>query len=351
MRTELFDYELPPELIAQEPAEVRSESKLLVLNRSTGQMADNRFNSLPDYLKPGDCLVLNDTQVLPARFFAHRDSGAVLEGLFLAQQSEEPNVWQVMLKGVRKVRVGESFSLVDQASQDFCRAELLAKQPEGTCLIRVESDEPPQAVLEAIGLPPLPPYIRRNHDAAQARQDRDRYQTVYARRPGAVAAPTAGLHFTKELIAELKSRGIRFAYVTLHVGPGTFKPVTAEDLEDHEIHQERFQVDQANADIVNAAKRSGGRIIAVGTTATRVLETIAGDARIEASEGATSLFILPGYRFKIVDVLITNFHLPKSTLLALVAAFAGLEQTLNVYRHAVAQRYRFYSYGDAMLIL
>ncbi len=350
MKTKLFDYELPPELIAQKPAQVRSESRLLVLDRSGGSLVDSRFRQLPDFLQPGDCLVLNDTRVMPARFFARRTSGAMLEGLFLAQQ-QEPGVWQIMLKGARKVKLGEAFDLIDREDRLFCRAELLEKQAEGTCLIRVDPPQPAQAVLEAIGFPPLPPYIKRDHDAATAREDRDRYQTVYARRPGAVAAPTAGLHFTEALIEQLKSMGIQFAYVTLHVGPGTFKPVTVENLEDHEIHQESYQVDQANAEIINAAKSSGGRIVAVGTTATRVLETVAAENGIVAGQGATKLFILPGYRFKAVDALITNFHLPRSTLLALVAAFAGLEQMLAAYRHAVQHRYRFYSYGDAMLIL
>jgi S-adenosylmethionine:tRNA ribosyltransferase-isomerase len=350
MKTELFNYELPAELIAQKPADVRSDSRLLVQDRASGQLIDSRFSSLTDFLRPGDCLVLNDTKVLPARFFAHRHSGAVLEGLFLAQQ-DQPDVWQIMLKGARKVRLGESFDLIDREDRHFCCAELLEKQAEGTCLIRVQSSEPPQTILEAIGFPPLPPYIKRDHDPVQAREDRDRYQTVYARRPGAVAAPTAGLHFTEELIGQLKSKGVRFAYVTLHVGAGTFKPVTVENLEDHEIHEEWYQVDQANADIINATRANGGRIIAVGTTATRVLETVAIEGRITAGQGATRLFIMPGYKFKAVDVLITNFHLPKSTLLALVAAFAGLEPMLAAYRHAVQHRYRFYSYGDAMLIL
>jgi S-adenosylmethionine:tRNA ribosyltransferase-isomerase len=350
MKTELFDYELPAELIAQKPADVRSESRLLVLDRSSGRLTDSQFNHLGDFLEPNDCLVLNDTKVLPARFFAHRTSGAVLEGLFLAEQGE-PDVWHVMLKGVRKVRLGESFSLLDRADRDFCRAELLEKRAEGSCLIRVGPSEPAQVILEAIGFPPLPPYIKRDHDPVQAREDRERYQTVYARQPGAVAAPTAGLHFTDELIEQLRSEGVRLAYVTLHVGAGTFKPVVAENLEDHEIHREWYRIDQANTDIINATRANGGRIIAVGTTATRVLETVAANNGVVPGEGATGLFIVPGYQFKAVDVLITNFHLPRSTLLALVAAFAGLDRTLAAYRHAVAMRYRFYSYGDAMLIL
>jgi S-adenosylmethionine:tRNA ribosyltransferase-isomerase len=361
MKTELFDYELPEELIAQKPADVRSESRLLVLDRAAGKLTDSRFSNLVDYIEPGDCLVLNDTKVLPARFFAHRHTGAALEGLFLARK-DAPGVWQIMLKGARKVRLGESFDLVDRQDRNYCKAELLEKQDEGTCLIRVESTESPQTILEAIGFPPLPPYIKRDHDPAQALKDQDRYQTVYARRPGAVAAPTAGLHFTEELIGQLKTRGVRFACVTLHVGAGTFKPVTVENLEDHEIHEEWYQVDQANADIINATRAGGGRIVAVGTTATRVLETSVapppsgvipaeGGWATAAGQGTTRLFIMPGYEFKAVDVMITNFHLPRSTLLALVAAFAGLEPMLTAYRHAVQHRYRFYSYGDAMLIL
>ncbi len=215
----------------------------------------------------------------------------------------------------------------------------------------MDSEQSEEDILDEVGFPPLPPYIRRDGDVEQAQEDRQRYQTVYARRPGAVAAPTAGLHFTEPLLAQLQEQGIRRASVTLHVGTGTFKPVTAENLEDHEIHHEWYEIDAKNAQAINQAKAEGGRIIAVGTTATRVLETAASGPHISPSKGTTGLFITPGYEFKIVDVMITNFHLPKSTLLALVAAFAGLDTTLAAYRHAVEQRYRFYSYGDAMLIL
>jgi len=213
------------------------------------------------------------------------------------------------------------------------------------------TDTDAQAVLDEIGFPPLPPYIKRDDDPAVAAADEQRYQTVYAKQNGAVAAPTAGLHFTESLIEQLKQAGVKFAFITLHVGAGTFKPVTADNLEDHQIHRERFSIDRENAAIINTAKSKGGRIIPIGTTSTRVLETVAAASRIEAAAGTTELFIMPGYRFKMIDAMITNFHLPKSTLLALVAAFAGLENTLAAYRHAIEKRYRFYSYGDAMLII
>jgi len=350
MKTDELDYDLPPELIAQEPAGQRSGSKLLVLDRSTGRVTDSQFSAVADFLRPGDCLVLNDTKVLPARFFAQRQTGAALEGLFLAEQSSAPGVWEVMLKGARKVRPGERLWIKDRCKQDFCEAELIEKRAGGCCLLRIEASGGAEAVLNEVGFPPLPPYIRRDGDPARARVDQQRYQTVYAREPGAVAAPTAGLHFTELLLDQLKERGIRFASVTLHVGTGTFKPVKAEELEAHEIHHEWFRLDDANAQIINAARAENGRIVAVGTTATRVLETVAAGSHVTPTEGTTDLFITPGYEFKIVDAMITNFHLPKSTLLALVGAFAGLQNVLSTYRHAIEQRYRFYSYGDAMLI-
>ncbi|MBN1507732.1 MAG: tRNA preQ1(34) S-adenosylmethionine ribosyltransferase-isomerase QueA [Sedimentisphaerales bacterium] len=350
MRTEQFDYDLPRQLIAQHPAAVRSASRLLVVDRSRDELIDSRFDRLGDFLRAGDCLVLNDTKVLPARFFARRQSGAALEGLFLAGREHESGVWEVMLKGAHKVAVAERIILKDREQRDFCQAELLGKRG-GICLIRPEAEGSPECLLDEIGFPPLPPYIRRDHDPVEAQHDRQRYQTVYARQPGAVAAPTAGLHFSDELITQLKGRGVVFAWVTLHVGTGTFKPVTTENLEDHEIHREWFRVSAADAKVINATRRAGGRIVAVGTTATRVLETVATDSQIEPGQGTTDLFITPGYEFKVVDAMITNFHLPRTTLLALVAAFAGLDRTLAAYHHAVAQRYRFYSYGDAMLIL
>ena len=349
MKTEELNYRLPAELIAQQPAAARSDSRLLVLERSSGQLLDSRFNRLGDFLLPGDCLVLNDTKVLPARFFGRRASGAKIEGLFLAEN--EKNVWQVYLKGGRKLKTGERFYLRDKEKGDFCQAVMLGKTDEGKYRLKIETDADTETILDNIGFPPLPPYIKRDRDQSQAAVDKLRYQTVYASKPGAVAAPTAGLHLTDELIERLKNRQVKFAYITLHVGAGTFKPITAEYLDQHEIHQEQFCIDEENAAIINAAKKKGERIIAVGTTSVRALETAAVGSQIQSASGTTELFIKPGYEFKVVDAMLTNFHLPKSTLLALVAAFAGLENILVAYRHAIEQRYRFYSYGDAMLIV
>jgi S-adenosylmethionine:tRNA ribosyltransferase-isomerase len=349
MKTDELDYTLPSELIAQEPAAVRSESRLLVLERTTSRRTDSRFSRIGEFLRAGDCLVLNDTRVLPARFFARRRTGGKLEGLFLRQTTPR-GAWEVMLKGARKVKLGESIDIEDRSECGFCAAKVLEKKPDGVCLLEVETQTDAETVLNRVGFPPLPPYIHRDHDLARAKSDLQRYQTVYARRPGAVAAPTAGLHFTDELMSQLKAAGIGFAYVTLHVGAGTFKPIATDRVEDHEIHREWYRLDAVNADAILAARQNGGRIVAVGTTVTRVLETVAQNGPLAACEGTTNLFITPGYEFRIVDAMITNFHLPRSTLLALVGAFAGLERMRATYRHAIAQRYRFYSYGDAMLL-
>ena len=381
MKTELFDYELPPERIAQTPAPSRSESRLLVLDRKGPDLLDCRFTDIGRFLREGDCLVLNDTKVLPARFFAERKTGAAIEGLFLrsgrgseivdgvaastppvwglVQPVNNPQaalaaatpLWEVMLKGARKVRIGERIWILDRHRKRHGEAELIEKRPDGVCLLRIDSDRSAEEILEEVGFPPLPPYIHRDGDLSQAQEDRQRYQTVYARQSGAVAAPTAGLHFTEPLLAQLQEQRVHLAWVTLHVGTGTFKPVTTENLEDHEIHHEWYKIDEENTRAINEAREAGGRIVAVGTTATRVLETVASGPRVSPGTGTTGLFITPGYEFKVVDAMITNFHLPRSTLLALVAAFAGLDRTLGAYRHAVEQRYRFYSYGDAMLIL
>ena len=349
MKTDELNYYLPAELIAQQPVGVRSDSKLLVFNRSSSELTDSTFSRIGDFLLRGDCLVLNDTKVLPARFFGERGSGGKLEALFLAERS--PGVWEVMLKGGRKVRQGEIICLKDKTKNDFCEAEILNKTDKGGCRLKIKTDANVETILEKIGFPPLPPYIKRGDDLGQAAIDKLRYQTVYARHTGAVAAPTAGLHFTDQLIEQLKQTGIHFAYITLHIGEGTFKPITTENLEEHKIHQEQFSIDEKNAQIVNATKEKDGRIIAVGTTSARTLETIATGSQVKAARGTTELFIKPGYKFKIVDAMITNFHLPKSTLLALIAAFAGLENILAAYQHAIEKQYRFYSYGDAMLII
>jgi S-adenosylmethionine:tRNA ribosyltransferase-isomerase len=349
MKTEELRFYLPPELVAQKPSLIRSEARLLVVDRRSNELVDSRFDEIGGFLKPGDCLVLNDTKVLPARFFARRKSGAKLEGLFLSESL--PGTWEVMLKSIRKIKTGEYIYIQDKSKADFCIAEVLEKKQDGKCRLKLETTGNHEVILDEVGFPPLPPYIKRSDDTKIAEADRIRYQTVYARTPGAVAAPTAGLHFTDRLIERLKQAGICFAYLTLHVGMGTFKPMTTEDVEDHEMQSEPFSLDEQNARIINSIKNKGGRIIPVGTTSTRVLETIASNSQVKASTGATELFITPGYKFKITDAMITNFHLPKSTLLALVAAFTGLEKILVAYNHAIEKRYRFFSYGDAMLIL
>jgi S-adenosylmethionine:tRNA ribosyltransferase-isomerase len=348
MKTERLQFDLPPELIAQHPLAARSDSRLLVLNRSDGRITDSRFSRLGKFLSPGDCLVLNDTKVLPARFFARRATGGKIEGLFLAE--EAPRLWRILLKPARRIRPGDQLYLKDRQRRDFCTAVVCAKGDDGMYRLKVDVGDGIEAALDKIGFPPLPPYIKRRDNLAEAEADKLRYQTVYAREPGAIAAPTAGLHFTQQLMDRLKEDGICFAHITLHVGMGTFKPIVTENLEEHQIHQERFSVDEENAQLINQAKDKGHRIVAVGTTSARTLETVASGSEVKPAAGTTGLFIKPGYKFQIVDAMITNFHLPRSTLLALVAAFAGLESILATYQHAIEHRYRFYSYGDAMLI-
>jgi len=349
MKTELLNYDLPPALIAQHPADKRSDSRLLVLDRATQQLTDTQFFHISEYLRAGDCLVLNNTKVLPARFYARRQTGAKLEGLFVSAVTE--TLWEVMLKGAGKVKLNETFLLQAQDQTQTIPAILKKRCDEGKCLIEVHSELPYAQVMDVIGFAPLPPYIKRSQDPTQAAEDKQRYQTVFAEQYGAVAAPTAGLHFTETLLDQLKTQGVFFAKVTLHVGLGTFKPVTAENLTDHPIHSEQVEIDQANADIINQAKTKGGRIIAIGTTSVRSLESAAQNKILFPFNGPTSLFITPGYTYQLVDAMVTNFHLPKSTLLALVGAFAGLDTMFSAYEHAIARAYRFYSYGDAMLIL
>ena len=349
MKTDKLQFDLPVELIAQQPAEVRSDSKLLVLRRGVDELIDSQFNRIADFLLPGDCLVLNDTKVLQARFFAQRLTGGKLEGLFLSEA--EKGLWRVRLKGAGKVKANESILIKDKQQRDFCKAVVVDKTSDGITFLKMETEKEVGFVLEKTGFPPLPPYIKRKRDLSSAAMDKSRYQTVYASKAGAIAAPTAGLHFTEELIRSVGAIGVSFAYITLHVGMGTFKPITTENLEEHKIHSEQFSMTAENAGIINTAKENGGRIIAVGTTSLRTLESVAEDSAVIAASGQTKLFITPGYKFKITDGLITNFHLPKSTLLALVAAFAGLDKVLTAYRYAVNGRYRFYSYGDAMLII
>ncbi|MCF7954658.1 MAG: tRNA preQ1(34) S-adenosylmethionine ribosyltransferase-isomerase QueA [Phycisphaerae bacterium] len=349
MLTELLNYELPDELIAQKPADKRSASRLLVLDRSTDAIADRTFSDITAYIQPGDCLVLNDTKVLAARFFARRKTGAKLEGLFLEEIAS--SVWKVMLKNSRKIKVGEVVDLVGKDGTAFCEITATERCDDGKWVLNVAAEGSVEEILAQTGFPPLPPYIKRDDNPDTAADDFSRYQTVYAKNAGAIAAPTAGMHFTTELMDELKSAGVNIAYVTLHVGAGTFKPVTVENLADHPMHSERYSLDAENAEIINNSKAAGGKIIAVGTTSVRTLETIAASGELKPMQGSTKLFIKPGYEFKAVDAIITNFHLPKSTLIALVGAFAGMDKIMNAYSHAIEEKYRFYSYGDSMIIL
>lgn len=348
MKTQMLDYDLPAELIAQQPADSRTDSRLLAMNRADNSLLDCRFSDICALLNAGDCLVVNNTRVLPARFFARRKSGAEMQGLFL--QSKGPRQWNVMLKNSRRIKIGEVIELLDRHDNCFLNVHAGDKLPDGTRLLDFDEPVDPETVLDEIGFTPLPPYISRDRDLGRDEFDRQRYQTVYARHGGAVAAPTAGLHFTEQLLNQIAEMGVSVADVTLEVGAGTFKPVSVDNLAEHKIHSETYQLDEKNADIINRARSQGGRIIAVGTTSVRTLETCFNDGSIRPGSGQTQLFIMPGYQFKAVDAMITNFHLPRSTLLALVAAFAGLEPVLDAYRHAVRQRYRFYSYGDAMFI-
>ena len=364
MRTDAFDYELPRELIAQHPAARRDESRLLVLPRDSDRLEHRRFRDLGDYLDPGDLLVLNDTRVVPVRLVGRRETGGWVELLLIgpdggadgpppsARAGREPgrhHVWRALVKSRGHLRPGERLHLEGGA----LGCTLRGRTRDGETLVELDRDVP--AVLEAladVGRMPLPPYIKRPRgDDPDREADRERYQTVYAARSGAIAAPTAGLHFTPELLDRLEAKGVRRATVTLHVGLGTFQPVRAERIEDHAMHGEHFELSDAAARAIAHTRAAGRRIVAVGTTATRVLETVARRPALAAAAGRTDLFIAPGFDFRLTDRLITNFHLPRSTLLMLVAALAGRERILAAYEEAKRRRYRFYSYGDAMLIL
>ena len=342
MRTSDFDYDLPPERIAQAPAPRRDEARLLVVRRATGDLLHRRVSDLPDFLAPGDLLVANDTRVLPARVFAYKPTGGKVEILFLEER--EPGIWEVLMHASRRPRLGERLRLGPGPEM----AVLLEDGEKGRAVLRVECDDV-AALLNRLGVPPLPPYIKR---PAEAGLDDERYQTVYAAAPGAVAAPTAGLHFTPELLAKLERQGHPMVFVTLHVGIGTFRPVSAEEVQDHRMEAERYSVPEATALRIEETRARGGRLVAVGTTTVRTLEAVAAEhGRVVAASGRTALFITPPYTFRAVDALLTNFHLPRSTLLMLVCAFGGRDLLLRAYREAVEQHYRFYSYGDAMLIL
>lgn len=336
-----FDYELPQELIAQDPLEDRSGSRLMVLDRQTGAVTHKIFKDITDYLEPGDCLVINNTKVIPARLFGVRvGTEAKIELLLLRRQ--EGDVWETLVKPGKKCRIGTQISFGD----GLLTGEIIDVVEDGNRLIRFCYEGIFEEILDRLGQMPLPPYI--THQL----QDKNRYQTVYARFDGSAAAPTAGLHFTPELLDAIRAKGVTVAEVTLHVGLGTFRPVKADTVEEHHMHSEFYRIEQSEAEKINAAKASGGRVIAVGTTSTRTLESAAlADGTIPAKSGWTDIFIYPGYTFRVVDALITNFHLPQSTLVMLVSALAGREHVLQAYEEAVKERYRFFSFGDAMLIL
>ena len=341
MKRSDFYYELPEELIAQTPIEPRSASRMMLLDRESGKVSHSHFYNLCRFLKKGDLLVLNDSRVLPARIYGEKeDNGTFIEFLLLEQK--ENMVWEILCRPGKKAKLGTRFSF----GGGKLRAEITDILEDGNRIARFECEGSLFAVLDEIGQMPLPPYIK------EKLKDRERYQTVYANELGSAAAPTAGLHFTKELMREVEAMGVNIAYVTLHVGLGTFRPVKEDKVLDHKMHSEHYELPQRTADLINETKKNGGRVIAVGTTSCRTLESVATlYGGIKPCEGYTDIFIYPGYEFKVLDGLITNFHLPESTLIMLVSAFAGYENTLNAYRIAVEEKYRFFSFGDCMLIV
>lgn len=340
MKTSDFAYDLPEELIAQDPLADRASSRLLVLDKETGERAHKSFHEIVHYLRRGDCLVINDTKVIPARLIGQKEgTGGKVEVLLLKRR--ENNIWETLVKPGKKARPGAEIVF----GGGLLRAEVLEVVEEGNRLVKFSYEGIFEEILDQLGQMPLPPYI--THEL----EDRNRYQTVYAAYEGSAAAPTAGLHFTKELLAEIEDMGVSIARVTLHVGLGTFRPVKVEDVAKHHMHTEYYRVTEEAADIINGTKKRGGRVICVGTTSCRTIESAAAaDGTVVPGEGDTDIFIYPGYRFKVLDCLITNFHLPESTLLMLVSALAGREQVMAAYQEAVAERYRFFSFGDAMFI-
>ena len=339
MQVSEFNYHLPEELIAQTPIEKRDESRLMVLDRTAQTIEHKTFKDIIDYLEPGDCLVRNNTKVIPARIYGRKETGAKVE--FLLLNNIEGDIWETIVRPGNKLHAGAKVIF----GEGLLKAEVLDTMPGGTRKVKFYYEGIFNEILDKIGLMPLPPYIH------EELKDRDRYQTVYAKYNGSAAAPTAGLHFTPELLKKIEEKGIKIANVTLHVGIGTFRPVKEEKVEDHAMHSEHFYIKQEDADKINETKRNGKRVIAVGTTSCRVLETIADEkGMVQATEGDTKIFIYPGYHFKCLDALITNFHLPQSTLLMLVSALAGKDFILKAYNEAVKEKYRFFSFGDAMLI-
>ncbi|AGN37342.1 tRNA preQ1(34) S-adenosylmethionine ribosyltransferase-isomerase QueA [Bacillus sp. GM2] len=341
MKVELFDFDLPERLIAQVPLKERDASRLMVLDKKTGEITHSTFKHVIDFLNAGDCIVLNDTRVLPARLYGVKEeTGAKVEVLLLKQ--EEGDVWETLVKPAKRVKRGTVLSFGDGRLTAVCTEEL----EHGGRKIEFRYEGIFYEVLESLGEMPLPPYIKEQLD------DRERYQTVYSKKQGSAAAPTAGLHFTEEILDALRKKGVHIAFITLHVGLGTFRPVSAENVEEHDMHAEFYEMSEETAALLNRVRQEGGKIISVGTTSTRTLETIASehDGRFREARGWTSIFIYPGYTFRAIDGMITNFHLPKSSLIMLVSALAGREHVLSAYRTAVEHEYRFFSFGDAMLI-
>ncbi|MFS0861700.1 tRNA preQ1(34) S-adenosylmethionine ribosyltransferase-isomerase QueA [Fredinandcohnia sp. 179-A 10B2 NHS] len=342
MKVDLFDFYLPEELIAQTPLEDREASRLMVLEKETGNITHTHFRSVLNYLNEGDCLVLNDTRVLPARLYGVKeDTGAKVEVLLLKNEKED--TWETLVKPAKRVKEGTVLSFGDGRLKAVCTS----LGDHGGRYLEFQYEGIFYEILDALGEMPLPPYIREQLD------DQDRYQTVYAKHRGSAAAPTAGLHFTEELLQEIRDKGVHVAFITLHVGLGTFRPVSADTIDEHEMHSEFYMMTEGTARLLNEVKENGGKIISVGTTSTRTLETIVknNNGKFAESSGWTNIFIYPGYDYGAIDGLITNFHLPKSTLIMLVSALAGRENVLNAYEQAVKERYRFFSFGDAMLII
>lgn len=340
MKRNEFFYDLPKELIAQTPIEPRDSSRMLVMDKKTGELEHKIFRDITDYMNPGDCLILNNTKVLPARMYGIRtDTGAAVEFLLLTQRTAD--TWEVITGPGKKAREGHCFTFGDGS----LTAEIIEVLPDGNRVAKFGFEGNFFEVIDRIGEMPLPHYI------TERLEDKDRYQTVYAKERGSAAAPTAGLHFTPELIEKIKQKGIEVGFVTLHVGLGTFRPVKADNIEEHHMHSEHYHLPKETADIINRTKENGGRVFAVGTTCCRTLESVATfKGKIQEDDGWTDIFIYPGYEFKCIDCLITNFHLPESTLIMLVSAFAGYDHTMNAYKIAVNEKYRFFSFGDAMLI-
>lgn len=355
-RLEDFEYDLPPELIAQEPLAGRDESRLMLVDRGTQRISHHRFRDLPELLRAGDVLVVNDTRVIPARLLLRRATGAHIELLLLRPVTSQPGLWHAMAGGLKKLKEGEALHFEAAGAGGSPASPVIVERivtgPDGQkrLLVNLGSPEAAYGLLAGRGYAPLPPYIRRNGDQLKRTQDLERYQTVFANAPGAVAAPTAGLHFSDEILASLDRRGVLVCRITLHVGPGTFKPITTS-VEDHTIESEPFSVPANTVNVVNSALSEGRRVIAVGTTSCRTIEAAGATGSLTAaSDSMTALYIRPGYTFKVTKGLITNFHLSRSSLLVLVSAFAGHELIMRAYQEAIAQRYRFFSYGDAMLI-